>query len=317
MTPAVVVEQLVRRYGPRVALAGIDFIVAPGEIVALLGPNGAGKSTTLSILATLLAPDGGRVELGGHRLPDGARAIRRLLGLVPQREAFYPTLTARENLVFFGRLHDLDGKALHDAVERSLELVGLAERAAEPAGVLSGGMRRRLNLACGILHRPRIVLLDEPTVGVDPQSRERLFDTVAALAREGTAVLYSTHQMEEAERLCHRIVLLDAGRVVASGTTAELVAHTGMLPWLDLSTASPLPPGALDRVPGVEMVEATGLRHRVRLRTLAAAPAVIAAVASTGGTVESLTLHRPTLADVFFAHTGKALRDAPAGEEPS
>jgi linearmycin/streptolysin S transport system ATP-binding protein len=316
VTPAVVVEALTRRYGARVALAGIDFTVAPGEIVGLLGPNGAGKSTTLSILATLLHADSGRVVLGGHELPAAAAAARRLLGLVPQREAFYPTLTARENLVFFGRMQGLSGTALGDAIDRGLDMVGLARRADEPVGMLSGGMRRRLNLACGILHRPRIMLLDEPTVGVDPQSREHLFDAIVGLARDGAAIVYSTHHMEEAERLCARVVLLDAGRVMASGTPAALVTDAGMLPRLELRTARSLPAGWLTGLPGVGATTADGLRHLVELHALAAAPAVIAAAAAAGGEVQTLALHRPSLADLFFALTGKALRDEPAEEAP-
>src|SRR5262249_8739193 len=279
VTPAVVVEALTRRYGARVALAGIDFTVAPGEIIGLLGPNGAGKSTTLSILATLLHPDGGRVVLGGHELPRGAAAARRLLGLVPQREAFYPTLTARENLAFFGRMQGLSGAGLGEAIDRGLEMVSLARRADEPVGVLSGGMRRRLNLACGILHRPRIVLLDEPTVGVDPQSREHLFDAIAGLGHDGAAIVYSTHHMEEAERPCAPVVLLDAGRVMASGTPAALVADAGMRPRLELRTARSLPAGWLTGLPGVDAITADGVRHLVELHALAAAPAVIAAAA--------------------------------------
>src|SRR5262249_35693578 len=290
VTPAVVVEALTRRYGTRVALAGIDFTVAPGEIVGLLGPNGAGKSTPLSILATLLRPDSGRVVLGGHELPSDAAAARHLLGLVPQREAFYPTLTARENLVFFGRMQGLSGPALGEAIGRGLEMVGLTRRADEPVGMLSGGMRRRLNLACGILHRPRIVLLDEPTVGVDPQSREHLFDAIVGLARDGAAIVYSTHHMEEAERLCARVVLLAAGRVMASGTPAALVSDAGMLPRLELRTARPLAAGWLTGLPGVGATTANGAHHLVELHALTAAPAVIAAAAAAGGEVQTLAL---------------------------
>src|SRR5690606_9705026 len=177
------------------------------------GPNGAGKSTTLSILATLLAQTSGRVEVAGHALPGHASQVRRVLGLVPQRIAIYPTLTARENLQYFAALQGLDRRRAGDAIARVLAMVGLDARADEPTLQFSGGMSRRLNLACGILHEPRVILLDEPTVAVDPQARERIYALERQLAAGGAAILHSTHLMEEAERLCDRVVLVDAGRV--------------------------------------------------------------------------------------------------------
>jgi ABC-2 type transport system ATP-binding protein len=314
MTPLVAVDGLAKRYGTTVALAGVSFSVAPGEIVGLLGPNGAGKSTTLGVLATSLRFDAGVVVVAGHPLPRGAVAARRALGLVPQQVALYPTLGARENLAFFARMAGLRGRDVTRRAAEALELVGLETRADEPVGRLSGGMRRRLNLACGVLHRPRVVLLDEPVVGVDPQSRERIFDAVERLAGDGAAILYSTHQMDEAERLCARVVLLDGGRVVAEGTPEALVARAGMTPVVRLRTLRPLPSGWTAGVAGARLLDDAGDEAAVGVVDASALPAVVAAALRTGADVVGLSLVRPSLADAFFALTGRALRDdAPPG----
>jgi len=308
----VAVEGLAKRYGERVALAGIDFHVGAGEIVGLLGPNGAGKSTTLSIIATLLPADGGRVTVAGHDLPAAARAARRVLGFVPQRVAVYPPLTATENLRFFARMQGLPMAASKRAAAEALDLVALEGRADEPVSSFSGGMRRRLNLACGILHQPRVILLDEPSTGVDPQSRERIFDAVEALASNGAAVLYSTHYMEEAERLCRRVVLLDDGHVVACGTPGELVRQTGMKPFIHLRTTRPLPPGWLDGTAGARVLRDDGPESSIAVDDPSAVSAVLLSAARAGGDVLELSLHRPNLADAFFTLTGRALRDEDA-----
>jgi ABC-2 type transport system ATP-binding protein len=305
------VEGLVKHYGSRIALDGISFAIEPGEIVGLLGPNGAGKSTTISILATLLRADRGRVSVAGHALPAQARRVRRALGLVPQQTAVYPSLTARENLTFFGCMQGLTRREARRATESALELVGLEKRADEPVERFSGGMRRRLTLACGVLHAPSVLLLDEPTVGVDPQSRERIFTAVEALAARGAAILYSTHDMEEAERLARRVVLLDLGRIVALGTPAELVTRLEMALRIHLRAARPLPDGWLADVAGARLVESegAGANYVVEVADGTAAPPVIAAATRAGGDLVDLTLHRPNLADVFFALTGRGLRE--------
>ena len=309
MQAAIAVEGIVKRYGSRVALAGITFDVRAGEIVGLLGPNGAGKSTLLSILATLLPADAGTATVTGHRLPVEAPVARRVLGFVPQQTAVYPTLTATENLHFFARMQGLRGTTAGEAVRRALLLSGLEGRADEPVWRFSGGMRRRLNLACGVLHEPRVLLLDEPTVGVDPQSRERIFAAVGALARAGAAILYSTHDMEEAERLARRIVLLDRGQVAAAGTAAELVAAARLTPRLHLRTARLLPDHWLANVDGVRALDGVGTEAVVEVADTAVVPNVLRAAADAGGDVLELALHRPSLADVFFTLTGHALRD--------
>jgi ABC-2 type transport system ATP-binding protein len=314
MSDLVLVERLTKRYETRTALDRVSFAVEAGEVVGLLGPNGAGKSSTLGVLATLLSFDGGSVTVAGRALPSGAAAARRALGYVPQSIAVYPTLSARENLCFFGRTLGLGRTRARAAADHALALLGLEGRADEPVVNFSGGMRRRLNLGCGLLHRPRVLLLDEPAVGVDPQSRERIFEAVIALAAEGAAILYSTHQMEEAERLCHRVVLLDAGRVVASGTPAALVGRAGVRATVHLRTVRPLPIGWLN-VAGARLLEATDGSVAVALENPARVPAVLEAAIRGGGEVLDFTLHRPTLADAFLALTGRALRDDhPAGE---
>ncbi len=309
MDALLAVDGLVKRYGKRAALRGVTFTVRAGEVVALLGPNGAGKSTTLSILASLLAPDGGSVTVAGHRLPDGAREAKRATGFVPQQISLYPTLTARENLRFFARMQGLGRAAATEATIRGLALVALEERADELVATFSGGMRRRLNLACGIVHAPRVLLLDEPTVGVDPQSRERIYEAVTALTRGGAAVLYSTHDMEEAERLCDRVVLLDGGIVVAIGSPAELVSQAGMSSRIHLRTVRTLPSGWLDGVGGARVVGGAGSEALVALDEPSDVSTTLLCASRAGGEIVELTFHRPNLADVFFAMTGRALRD--------
>ena len=312
MDALLAVDGLVKRYGKREALRGVSFAVRPGELVALLGPNGAGKSTTLSILASLIAPDGGSVTIAGHRLPDGARAAKRAIGFVPQQVSVYPTLTARENLRFFARMQGLGRAAAASAAATGLAIVALEPRADDLVATFSGGMRRRLNLACGILHAPRVVLLDEPTVGVDPQSRERIYDAVATLRHDGAAILYSTHYMEEAERLCDRVVLLDGGTVVATGSPAELVSQAGMTSRIRVRTARTLPSGWLDGVDGARIVGGSGSEVVVALDAPSDVSAALLCASRAGGEIIELNFHRPNLADVFFAMTGRALRDESA-----
>ncbi|HUE39765.1 MAG TPA: ABC transporter ATP-binding protein [Candidatus Binatia bacterium] len=309
MDAAIAVEGVEKRYGARRALAGVSFTISPGEIVGLLGPNGAGKSTMLSVLATTLRADAGKVRVAGHELPAEAAAARRAIGYVPQREAVYPSLTAEENLRFFGRMLGLSSSEVRDGARRVLEIVALEGRAHEPVARFSVGMRRRLNLACGMIHQPRVLLLDEPTVGVDPQSRERIFEAIVRRVREGAAVLYSTHYMEEADRLCDRVVLLDEGSVVACGTPAELVARAGKLPVVRLRTERSLPEGWLAGIGAAEIARRDGLEADVEVDALTDVASVLLAAARAGGEVREVEVRRPNLADVFFTLTGRGLRD--------
>ena len=218
------VENLRKSFGDLVAVSDVSFAVAPGQLVGLLGPNGAGKTTTVSMIAGLVTPDDGGVRIDGRALTGDTDPLKRRIGLVPQDLALYDELTARENLRFFGALYRLRRDALDAAIAASLELVGLTERARDRVKSFSGGMKRRLNLAAGLLHDPDVLLLDEPTVGVDPQSRNAIFENLEILKRRGKALLYTTHYMEEAERLADRIVVLDHGRVIADDTLAGLYA---------------------------------------------------------------------------------------------
>lgn len=302
----------------RCALEDLSFQVRAGELVGLLGPNGAGKTTTLSVLATLLQPTAGVARVAGHATDTEPRTVRRLLGLVPQSLAIYPTLTARENVRFFCQVLGLRGAAAADAGEEALALVGLAERGNDIVSTFSGGMQRRLNLACGLLHRPRVLLLDEPTVGVDPQSRERIFSAVRAQATAGAAILYSTHYMEEAERLCDRVVLIDNGRAIAVGTPAALVQAIGAGLRLIVITRSALPSNWLRDLDGVAGSEPAangnctlqrGNCVQVTIDELTTAPRVLERAAALGGEVLEFRVHQPDLQDVFIRMTGRELRD--------
>ena len=221
------VRDLRKSYGRVVAVDGASFSVEPGQLVGLLGPNGAGKSTTVAMIAGLVTPDGGTVTIGGRPLGGDTDPQKRLIGLVPQDLALYEELTAAANLRLFGALYGLSGRPLEDAIGSALLLVGLAERAGDRVKTFSGGMKRRLNLAAGLLHDPQILLLDEPTVGVDPQSRNAIFENLEFLKSRGKALLYTTHYMEEAERLADRIVVMDHGRVLADDTLAGLRERAG------------------------------------------------------------------------------------------
>jgi ABC-2 type transport system ATP-binding protein len=222
MTPVVRTEGLTKRFGETTALAGLDLEVEQGEVFGYLGPNGAGKSTTVNILSTYLRPDSGEVTVAGMSVSSGLK-VRYAIGVVPQELSLYEDLSARENLDFFARMYDLPDRRRHTRIDEVLEQVGLADRAREPVREFSGGMKRRLNLAIGVLHRPAFLMLDEPTVGVDPQSRGKIFDIIAELKAAGTTLLYTTHYMEEAEQLCDRIAIMDGGRIIAAGTLEELL----------------------------------------------------------------------------------------------
>ncbi len=215
------IDSLVKRFGPLTAVNGVSLEVHDRECLGLLGPNGAGKSTTLRSIVGRVHPDSGSVRIFGHAAE--SPEARAAIGWVPQEIALYPLLSARENLDSFGRYQGLSGKALTDAIAWCIEWATLADKANEPVKQLSGGMKRRLNMACGLIHRPRVVLMDEPTVGVDPQSRNRIFEMIEALRAAGMSIIYTTHYMEEAERLCDRIAIIDHGQIIALGTRDDLV----------------------------------------------------------------------------------------------
>jgi ABC-2 type transport system ATP-binding protein len=306
------VDSLVRRFGDLTAVDDVSFRIAPGETYGLLGPNGAGKTTTISMIAGLIAADEGTVTVAGEAMTPRTAEPRRHLGLVPQELAIYPDLTGRENLTLFGRLQGLRGSELKARVHEVLELIGLVDRAKDRSKEYSGGMKRRLNIGIGLLNRPTLLILDEPTVGVDPQSRHAILESIEALSVEGMAVLYTTHYMEEAERLCDRIGIIDSGRLQAEGTRDELVRLTGGTDTITLGGSGDLAGTAeeLRSIPGVERVDTD--RRSVTL-TVKDAPALVAQVVGTaaayGVTLSDVEIARPDLEQVFLHLTGKGLRD--------
>ncbi len=296
MNPLMIVKNAHKRFKQVTALQGINLQLASGETLALLGPNGAGKSTLIRAMAGRLRLDEGQIE----------RAKSVTLGVVPQEIAVYSTLTARENLWAFAAFHGQHGKAQRDAVDWALEWTGLAQRADEPVEGFSGGMKRRLNLACGVLHRPQIVLLDEPTVGVDPQSRVRINDMLTALREQGTALLLTTHQLDEAQTLCDRLAIIDGGKIIADGPLHQLLhKHLGQTKAVfELATAMPLPPMWTDLTATDPKVWQCDLQEiaadlATYLRRFQAADIEIA----------DIRLVRPNLQALFLHLTGRELRD--------
>jgi ABC-2 type transport system ATP-binding protein len=305
------VENLGKRYGAVEAVRGIAFQVHAGEVFGLLGPNGAGKTTTLSMLSTLMHPSYGEAHIFGKSLLHDVPGVRRLVGLVPQDVSLYLNLTARENLTFFGRINCVPRRQVRDRAEHLLDLVGLRGRADEQVHTYSGGMQRRLNLACGLIHEPRLLLLDEPTVGVDPQSRQNILDAVRELARQGMAILYTTHYMDEAERFCDRVAIMDEGRIAAVGNLAELFEIVGIGEIIELDwTPTDADRAQLRAIPDVSNVEtAAGVTQIFVTNARRALVPIAAMIADRPGAVAGLAIHSVNLESVFMRLTGKALRD--------
>jgi ABC-2 type transport system ATP-binding protein len=308
-----VADRLQKKFGATIAVAEVSFAAAPGEVLGLLGPNGAGKSTTISMLAGLMRPDGGSVHIDGIPLGSGADRTKRRLGLVTQEIALIDELPARMNLEFFGGLYGLAGRQLAGRIAAVLELTSLGDRAGDAPKEFSGGMRRRLNIACALLHEPQILLLDEPTVGVDPQSRNAIFDTIEALAGAGRTMVYTTHYMEEVERLCDRVVIIDHGRVLADDTLTGLLSSAPVSNTLKLKYDVSPDGAALEEIknlPGVIRVDLAGPELSVSATDLGtAAPRVLERLAARGFSCQELTSRRANLEDVFLALTGRTLRD--------
>jgi ABC-2 type transport system ATP-binding protein len=296
-----------KRYGAVQALNGASFELRKGELLALLGPNGAGKTTLIRAIAGRVRLDVGEIRVFDQPVTGGRTP--RELGIVPQELALYQLLTARENLDGFGRLQGLTGAQLGKQIDWALERTGLSDRAREPVKQFSGGMRRRLNIACGILHQPRIVLLDEPTVGVDPQSRDRIYVTLGELAAEGVSLLLTTHHLEEAEARCARTVIIDHGRVIAAGTLPELVDRTvGRHRLVTLRLNSPL---ATDVAPGLRLEVDPLDPRQVRARMTDVAtdlPPLLEGIRAAGATVDDVDVRGPSLQAVFIHLTGRELR---------
>ncbi len=310
------VQDLVKQYGDFTAVDTISFAAGAGSVFGLLGPNGAGKSTTISCISGLLPPTSGRIAVSGHDILKDGKAARQSLGVVPQEIALYEDLPAIDNLRYWGKAYGLRGAALEDRVSEVLGHIGLADRAKDLPKEFSGGMKRRLNFGCGIVHKPKVLLLDEPTVGVDPQSRAKLFDMVEAERDAGACVLYTTHYMEEAERLCDSLAIIDHGKIIAKGTVAELKAQLGARDALHLT--GEFPAGATKAA--IESLSTTVADLEILsqddvslMLTLSSAsqhlPAIFQAVSGAGGSVSETNLRSPNLETLFLLLTGKELRE--------
>lgn len=301
-----------KSFGDLTAVDGVGFEIARGETYGLLGPNGAGKTTSISMLCGLLERNAGTVVVDGKELTPASVDAKRAIGYVPQDIAIYPDLSARENLMFFGRLYDLSGAELKQRVSEVLEIVGLTDRAGDKSDEFSGGMKRRLNIGIGLLHRPKLLVLDEPTVGVDPQSRNAILESVEHLGGEGMAVLYTTHYMEEAERLCDRIGIIDKGKLVAEGTRRELVELVGQHDRIRIVASGHLEQAAeaVQALEGVREAAATPTGLDVIVDRAAGVLAeVLAGANAAGADVTNVEVEEPNLEAVFLHLTGRALRD--------
>ncbi|PKQ16845.1 MAG: export ABC transporter ATP-binding protein [Actinobacteria bacterium HGW-Actinobacteria-7] len=338
MSVIVEIRDLVKCFGELTAVDHVTFEIERGEIFGLLGPNGAGKTTTISMISCLLAPDEGDVIVAGHSVRTHSIEVRRALGIVPQEIALYPTLTAAENLKFWGRMYGLSGRELDEAVDYGLEMAGLADKARVRVETFSGGMKRRINIAAGVLHRPQVLLMDEPTVGIDPQSRNHILETVRELNRDGMTVVYTSHYMEEVETLCDRIAIVDHGRVIADGTLDELRALVGDEDHIRISLGDASPEGSAEaaegdadtgvaeetetppemlailegirQVPGVTRADAVGSALEVLAGDAAAVlGGVVESIAAAGAHLRAIEVVEPDLESVFLHLTGRGLRD--------
>ena len=310
--PILVAQALRKSYGEIEAVRGVSFQVARGEVFGLLGPNGAGKTTLISILCGLLEPDEGRALIDGMEMSRQSLAAKARIGLVPQELALYPTLSARDNLLFFGRIYGLRGRRLRERVEAGLEIVQFTGRGGDVGTTFSGGMKRRLNIAAGLLHEPQILVLDEPTVGVDPQSRNAIFESIEMLNRAGVTVLYTTHYMEEAQRLCHRVAIMDHGEIIALDTPTALVRSLGAgLIRVRLSDGvAEAVIARMGRHPAVKAIRRQDGYLHVETHCIQEALAgLMAAVMDAGGKVVALEVLEPNLETAFLHLTGKRLRD--------
>jgi len=312
------VRNLVKRYGAIAAVDGVSFSVERGEIFGLLGPNGAGKTTTISVLSCLTSPTSGEVRVAGIDVTADSLAVRARIGVVPQEIALYPSLSARENLTFWGRMYGVPEGTLAERIDELLETVKLSDRARGRIDTFSGGMKRRVNIAAGLLHRPEVLFLDEPTVGIDPQTRRSILELVQSLNADGLTVLYTTHYLEEAEFLCTRIGIMDEGRMIAMGTRRELTESIGatqviriVADGLDDSLCA-----SFRESPGIS--EATLVKRELSLHARVGAnllPEIVAGLSSSGVRIHSVEVDDPNLESVFLSLTGKSLRDGGSHEQ--
>ncbi len=311
MDEFVKVRNLKKSFNGFQAVDDVSFSIPEKGILGLLGPNGAGKTTTISMLSGLLSPDSGEIIIGDFSMLKEPLKAKALMGIVPQEIALYPALSARENLLFWGGLYRLKGKMLKNRVEEVLGLVGLSDRAKDPVEQYSGGMKRRVNIAAGLLHKPRLLLLDEPTVGVDPQSRRNILDIILNLKDEGMTVIYSSHYMEEVEELCRFITIMDHGKVIASGERPELMAMVDDRDVIRLETENEVENYEnISRIPGVLGVAASGNSIDISVENSRERLApVIEAAGAAGLVISSVSVEQPNLETVFLHLTGRGLRN--------
>ena len=303
----VTMKDIVKRYRGHTALDHLNLTVKQGEVIGLLGPNGAGKTTAIRVLTGLTGADAGEVKLFGEKV---SRNIKRKIGLVPQDLALYETLSARDNLEYFGKLYGVYADELKKHVDETLEILGLTDVAKKAPKKFSGGMKRRLNIGCAMIHKPELLILDEPTVGIDPQSRNHILDFVSEVNKQGTTVLYTSHYMEEVERVCSRVCIMDAGRVIADGDVEELTRSVIFEETITLEVKEPAPslPEQIKKIQGVVNCEIQNRRITV---TSAANSGNIARILEIAApyTILGVSAHKATLEDAFLALTGKKLRD--------
>ncbi|XHS76749.1 ATP-binding cassette domain-containing protein [Burkholderiaceae bacterium UC74_6] len=302
-------EGLGKSFGDRRVVDGVSLKLERGQTLGLLGPNGAGKSTTVSMLCGLLPPDAGRVLVDGQPLAGDADPRKSRIGLVPQELALYDALSARANLETFAALYGLSGSTRRERVDQALGVAGLTDRAADTVATYSGGMKRRLNIACALLHEPDVLIFDEPTVGVDPQSRNAIFDVLESLKAQGRALLYTTHYMEEAERLCDQIVIMDHGRVLAADRLEALLAGMKMAAMLEMRVQGEADRAALAALPGVLGVEGEAPTLSLGLAHLEDAAGVLLELKRQGVRVQQFSTARASLEGLFLELTGRSLRD--------
>lgn len=305
------INGIVKRYGDVKALDHINFEINSGEIVGLLGPNGAGKTTAIRALAGLIGVDSGEITLFGDKQDVNNIKLKRHIGLVTQEVTVFEELTAEENLRFFGGLYGLKGEALRSRVKETLEFVGLTQYAKKTPGKFSGGMQRRLNIACALVHQPKFLIMDEPTVGIDPQSRNHILESVKHLAKQGITVLYTSHYMEEVQAIANRIIIIDQGRVIAGGTLEELINRIQHEETIRITVTMPseVLTESFRAIQGVKSVYQNGAEYTILSGAGSGNLNRVIAIAQQNGGVSNITAEKPTLEDVFLTLTGKKLRD--------
>ncbi|QNO14525.1 ABC transporter ATP-binding protein [Alkalicella caledoniensis] len=308
----VLVNDIQKSYNRKPAVSGVSFSIKPGETFGLLGPNGAGKTTTISMLATLLKPDSGDILVGDNSVVTNPKGVKKLLGYVPQDIALYTSLSAEENLKFWGRMYGLKGDKLQERTKKVLELVGLTERAKDKVDSYSGGMKRRINIAVGLLHEPKLLLMDEPTVGVDPQSRNKILETVKDLSKQGMTIIYTSHYMEEVEFLCDKVAIMDSGRIKGMGTVQELKELVGNKDLIKMDVSKEVTENEKNSL--YELFNSSLEVKEQEISILVENGAkemtnILGKISNLGLEITSVDIQKPNLEKVFLHLTGKSLRD--------